>query len=99
MPDTRYHLRALPQQRRLVPNLLRTILKLLEDARRPMRDSEIISALSVRFRRTDPDFQRQVRMNLRDAVSYGILKRQADMFMLRSKRLNEIMASLVPNKR
>ncbi|XP_064538915.1 uncharacterized protein LOC135428743 [Drosophila montana] len=92
-----YKLRRAPQQRCQIRNLMRTILQLLQSSQRPMSDTEIISALSVRFRRTDPEFQRQVRLNLQDAASYGILKRQLNVFSLRSKRLAEIMDNLVPS--
>ncbi|EDV34747.1 uncharacterized protein Dana_GF21481 [Drosophila ananassae] len=95
MPVT-YKTRTLPAQRRLVPNLLRSILRQLEEARRPMSDTELIAALGITYRRTDPEFQRQVRLNLRDGVAYGILKRQKDHFSLRSRRLGELMAQLDP---
>ncbi|KAH8413883.1 hypothetical protein KR009_001570 [Drosophila setifemur] len=91
-----YKTRVLSQQRRLVPNLLRSILQALEDARRPMRDSELISVLGINYRRNDPEFQRQVRINLRDGVAYGILKRQKNYFSLRTRRLGELMATLAP---
>ncbi|XP_030568804.1 uncharacterized protein LOC115768371 [Drosophila novamexicana] len=92
-----YKLQRAPQQRCLIRNLMRTILQVLQSSQRPMSDTEIISALSVRFRRADPEFQRQVRLSLQDAVRYGILKRQLNVFSLRSKRLAEILDSLVPS--
>ncbi|KAH8396232.1 hypothetical protein KR222_005695 [Zaprionus bogoriensis] len=94
MQHVGYSLRSLPPQRRLVRHLMHTILQLLQKSQRPMRDTEIISVLSARFRRSDPDFQRQVRLNLSDAVSYGILKRQSDVFTLRSKRFADMMDHL-----
>lgn len=97
MPPRRgatYKLHRQPQQQRLVRHLMYTILQLLQQSQRPLRDTEIISLLAIRFNRFDPDFQRQVRLNLRDAVSYGILKRQSDVFTLRSKRFTEIVNNL-----
>lgn len=91
-----YKLRRAPQQRRLVRHLMRIILELLQSTQRPMRDSEIISTLAARLRRTDPEFQRQVTLNLQDAVSYGILKRQLNVYSLRSKQLALIVDSLAP---
>ncbi|XP_017045905.1 uncharacterized protein LOC108091293 [Drosophila ficusphila] len=93
MPVT-YKTRSLPQQRRLVPNLLRSILHVLEENHRPMTDSELLSALAIQYRRNDPEFYRQVQLNLRDGVEYGILKRQRNLFSLRSRRLGELMATL-----
>ncbi|KAH8387032.1 hypothetical protein KR093_004198 [Drosophila rubida] len=89
-----YRLRRLPQRRALVRNLLFTILQLLKKSQRPMSSIEIISALSRQYQRSDPEFQRQVRLNLQDAVGYGILRRQSDIFSLRSKRFVEIMKEL-----
>lgn len=97
MPPRRgatYKLHRQPQQQRLVRHLMYTILQLLQQSQRPLRDTEIISMLGTRFDRFDPDFQRQVRLNLQDAVSYGILKRQSDVFTLRSKRFTEIVNNL-----
>ncbi|XP_037726016.1 uncharacterized protein LOC119557352 [Drosophila subpulchrella] len=93
MPVT-YKTRTLPRQRNLVPNLLRSILHALEDAHRPMSDTELILVLGVQYRRNDPEFQRQVQINLRDGVEYGILKRQRNHFSVRSRRLSELMATL-----
>lgn len=89
-----YALHRHPRQNRLVRHLMYTILQLLQKSQRPMRDTEIIAALAARFGRTDPDFQRQVHLNLQDAVSYGILKRQSHVFTLRSKRFTEIVEHL-----
>ncbi|XP_017134640.1 uncharacterized protein LOC108150845 [Drosophila miranda] len=92
--STTYNIRTTFHQRRLVPNLMRTIIYMLEDGHRPMSDTEIISSLGARYRRADPEFQRQVRMHLGDGVSYGILRRQNDHYSLRSKRLAEILATI-----
>lgn len=89
-----YPLHRHPRQNRLVRHLMYTILQLLQKSQRPMRDTEIIATLATRFGRTDPDFQRQVHLNLQDAVSYGILKRQSHVFTLRSKRFTEIVDHL-----
>jgi len=91
-----YRIRRVPQQHFPVRNILLSILRLLQKSQRPLRDTEIISALSVQYHRYDPEFLRQVRVNLQDAVDYRILKRQSDVFSLRSKRFAEIMDSLVP---
>ncbi|EDV45791.1 uncharacterized protein Dere_GG18551 [Drosophila erecta] len=93
MPVT-YRTRTLPLQRNLVPNLLRSILHVLEEAHRPMSDTELNSVLGIQYRRNDPEFYRQVQVNLRDAVEYGILKRQRNHFSLRSRRLGELMSTL-----
>ncbi|EDW06047.1 uncharacterized protein LOC6585577 [Drosophila mojavensis] len=92
-----YKLRRVPQQRRLVRHLMRIILELLQSTQRPMRDTEIISTLAARLRRSDPEFQRQVALNLEDAVSYGILKRQLNVYSLRSKQLSLIVENLAPS--
>lgn len=89
-----YKLHRQPQQQRLVRHLMYIILQLLQQSKRPLRDTEIISLLAMKFNRFDPDFQRQVRLNLRDAVSYGIVRRQANVFILRSKRFTEIVNNL-----
>ncbi|XP_043659952.1 uncharacterized protein LOC122624468 [Drosophila teissieri] len=93
MPVT-YRTRTLPQQRNLVPNLLRSILHVLEEARRPMSETELNFVLGIQYRRNDPEFYRQVQINLRDGVEYGILKRQRNHFSLRSRRLGELMSTL-----
>lgn len=92
-----YKLRRAPQPRPLVRHLMRSILQLLQSTQRPMRDTEIVSTLAARLQRSDPEFQRQVLLNLHDAVSYGILKRQLNVYSLRSKQLSAIMDSLAPN--
>ncbi|KAH8266982.1 hypothetical protein KR018_008638 [Drosophila ironensis] len=97
MPVT-YKTRVLPQQRRLVPNLLRSILGVLDSARRPMSDLELIDAVGIQYARTDPEFQRQVRITLRDGVSYGILKRQNNHFSPRHRHLAELMSHLAPSR-
>ncbi|KAM8719576.1 hypothetical protein ACLKA7_005762 [Drosophila subpalustris] len=96
--QVRYRLCRVPQQRCLVRHALFSILQLIQKSQRPMRQSEIIAALSAQYERYDPEFQRQVRVNLRDAVDYGILKlkRRSRLFSLRSKRFGEIMDNLVP---
>ncbi|XP_034488054.1 uncharacterized protein LOC117792148 [Drosophila innubila] len=87
-----YRIRRMP----LVRHALLAILQLLQKSLRPMRDTEILAALSVQYQRSDPEFLRQLRVNLLDAVDYGILKRQSNVFSLRSKRFGEIMRNLVP---
>ncbi|KAH8367937.1 hypothetical protein KR084_004556 [Drosophila pseudotakahashii] len=91
-----YKTRTLPQQRGLVPNLLRSILHVLEEAHRPMSDAELVHVLGIQYRRSDPEFQRQVQLNLSDGVEYGILRRQRNLFSLRSRRLGDLMATLGP---
>ncbi|KAH8279541.1 hypothetical protein KR044_011919 [Drosophila immigrans] len=93
-----YKLRRQAQRRFHARHLLSAILQLLQKSQRPMRDIEIISAMSRQYHRIDPEFQRQVRVNLQDAVGYGILKRQLNVFSLRSKRFAEIMSQLRPQK-
>ncbi|XP_016980097.1 uncharacterized protein LOC108045323 [Drosophila rhopaloa] len=93
MPVT-YKIHTLPQQRRLVPNLMRTIINILAETQRPMSDIELASILGVHYRRRDIEFYRQIQINLRDGVEYGILKRQRNRFSLRSRRLSELMSTL-----
>ncbi|TDG39442.1 hypothetical protein AWZ03_014136 [Drosophila navojoa] len=93
-----YKLRRMPQQRPLVRHLMRIILELLQSTQRPMRDTEIISTLATRLRRSDPEFQRQVVLNLQDAVSYGIIKRQLNVYSLRPKQLSLIVQSIAPHR-
>ncbi|EDW86333.1 uncharacterized protein Dwil_GK17523 [Drosophila willistoni] len=94
-----YNPRALPRQRRLVPNLFRNILLVLRESQRPMSDAEIVSALAVNYRRIDPEFQRQVRINLRDGVAYGILRRQLDVYSVRAKQLAMLTSWLAPKRK
>ncbi|XP_017064558.1 uncharacterized protein LOC108103540 [Drosophila eugracilis] len=91
-----YKIRTLPQQRSLVPNLLRSILHVLEETRRPMTDTELYFVLGNQYKRNDTDFYRQVKLYLNDAVEYGILKRQRNLFSLRSRRLGELLGALGP---
>ncbi|ALC49487.1 CG15578 [Drosophila busckii] len=95
-----YQLHRLPQQqqRRLVRNLMATILRLLQATRRPMRDTEIISTLAQRLQRYDTDFRHQVRLNLEDGVAYGLLRRQANAYGLRGKQVATLMQELAPKK-
>ncbi|KAH8289813.1 hypothetical protein KR054_011360 [Drosophila jambulina] len=92
----RYKVRVLAQPRRLAPNLMRSIVQILEEARQPLREVELVATLRRIYSRLDPEFQRQVRLNLRDGVSYGILRRSKDFVELRTRRLGELMAALAP---
>ncbi|KAH8376298.1 uncharacterized protein LOC110181926 [Drosophila serrata] len=92
----RYKVRVLAQPRRLAPNIMLTIVQILEDARQPLREDELVGTLRQHYHRLDPDFQRQVRLNLRDGISYGILRRTKDLIELRTHRLGELMATLSP---
>ncbi|XP_017133322.1 uncharacterized protein LOC108149918 isoform X2 [Drosophila elegans] len=94
MPAVTYKTHTFPQQRRLVPNLMRAIVNILADAQRPMSDIELASILGNHYRRRDLDFFRQIQLNLRDGVDYGILRRQRNRFSLRSRRLSELMSTL-----
>ncbi|XP_034112296.1 uncharacterized protein LOC117573297 [Drosophila albomicans] len=90
-----YRLRRLPHRRFLVRHMLLNILQLLLQSKRPMRDIEIISSLCRQYERFDPAFQHQVRINLLDAVDYGLVKRyQLDVFALRAKRFAQIIEQL-----
>ncbi|KAH8249839.1 hypothetical protein KR038_006480 [Drosophila bunnanda] len=92
----RYKVRGLAQPRRLAPNLMLTIIQILQEARQPLREDELLATLRQHYRRLDADFQRQVRRNLRDGVSYGILRRSKNLVALRTQRLAELMAALAP---
>ncbi|XP_017030422.1 uncharacterized protein [Drosophila kikkawai] len=92
----RYKLRVLAQRQRLVPNLMLNIVQILEEAGHPLRESELVVSLRRVYHRPDPEFQRQVRLNLRDGVSYGILRRNKNLVALRTQRLGELMAALTP---
>ncbi|KAH8235741.1 hypothetical protein KR032_006557 [Drosophila birchii] len=96
MSPPRFKVRVLRQPRRLAPNLMLNIVQILEEARQPLREDELVGTLRQLYRRHDPDFQRQVRLNLRDGVSYGILKRSQDFVELRTERLGDLMAALAP---
>ncbi|XP_033170985.1 uncharacterized protein LOC117147950 [Drosophila mauritiana] len=76
-------------------NLLESIIITLEQLG-PMSATELNVALGSQFRRHDPEFYRQVQVNLRDAVVYGILIQRGNLFSLQSRTIFMPMKILKP---
>lgn len=91
---TGYKVRALSLQRRLPTYLTRSMLEILEEVRVPMKYADLLARLERKYRRFDPEFQRQVRLNLRDGVNYGIWRCNKDLIILRPQNLGMLMAIL-----
>eukprot|EP00099_Drosophila_melanogaster_P024227 NP_652514.1 uncharacterized protein Dmel_CG15578 [Drosophila melanogaster] len=69
-------------KRRLVPNLLKSIIMVLEHTSRPMTDTELNIFLGSQYQRNDPEFFAQVQINLHDGIESAILRRQGNQISL-----------------
>ncbi|XP_023163723.2 uncharacterized protein LOC111594511 isoform X2 [Drosophila hydei] len=61
-------------RRKLIPNLLSSILRVVAESDRPLTQHEIVEAVSKCLDRSDEELKRQVTVNLHDAIIYGNLR-------------------------